>query len=104
MYLIQLLLPLYDNDKQAFPRDDFDEVRKQLADKFGGVTAFQRSPAVGLWKEDGDSVNRDDVVMFEVMTDELDENWWRDYGIRLRKKFRQDELIIRAMNATQLGG
>ena len=68
MYLIQLLLPLYDNNKQAFARADFDKVRQELTQKFGGVTAFQRSPAVGLWKEGDEDVSRDDVIMFEVMT------------------------------------
>jgi hypothetical protein len=40
MYLIQLLLPLYDNEKRPFTRLDFDSVRKDLTERFGGVTAF----------------------------------------------------------------
>jgi hypothetical protein len=51
MYLIQLHLPLHDNDKRAFPAQHFDTVRNTLTERFGGVTAFLRSPAVGLWKE-----------------------------------------------------
>ncbi|MEK6336270.1 MAG: hypothetical protein AABM67_15185 [Acidobacteriota bacterium] len=75
MHLIQLLLPLHDNHKQKFPVEYFHSVRRTLTEHFGGVTAFLRSPAVGLWK-DGDDVNHDEVVMFEVISAELDKNWW----------------------------
>lgn len=47
MHLIQLFLPLYDNDGQAFAKPLFDTVRGELTERFGGVTAFVRSPAVG---------------------------------------------------------
>lgn len=102
MYLIQLLLPLYDNEKKSFPSQHFDEIRLQLAERFGGVTAFIRSPAVGLWKEGDIEVSRDDVVMLEVMTAELDERWWTNYRKQLEQKFRQDDLVIRALDARKL--
>ena len=47
MYLVQLLLPLYDNANTRFPRETFDHVRQELTDRFGGVTAFLRSPEKG---------------------------------------------------------
>jgi hypothetical protein len=62
-------------------------VRKDLMECFGGVTAFLRSPAVGLWKEGNDEVNRDEVVMFEVMTDQLDEDWRWAIGQNCRTNF-----------------
>ena len=102
MYLVQLLLPLYDNDKKPFSRADFETVRQDLTQKFGGVTAFQRSPAVGLWKEGEDDVSRDDVVMFEVMTENLDEGWWKEYRESLQRRFRQEELVVRALKASKL--
>ena len=40
MHLIQLFLPLYDNDGQAFAKPLFDTVRGELTERFGGVTAF----------------------------------------------------------------
>jgi hypothetical protein len=102
MHLIQLMLPLHDNNEQSFARADFDIVRHELIQKFGGVTAFQRSPAIGLWKDGDDDVSRDDVVMFEVMSDELDEEWWRNYRETLERRFRQEELIVRALSITKL--
>jgi hypothetical protein len=102
MYLIQLLLPLHDNDKVPFPAEYFDIVRKTLTERFGGVTAFLRSPAVGLWKEDEDDVTHDEVVMFEVISSELDSDWWEKYRIELQNKFRQDELLLWASNIRKL--
>jgi hypothetical protein len=101
MYLVQLLLPLHDNDGRDFPPDYFTQVRAELTERFGGVTAFIRSPAVGLWKESAE-VNRDEVVMFEMLEDELDKGWWSRYREQLQKKFRQDEILIWASGITRL--
>jgi hypothetical protein len=94
MHLIQLLLPLYDNNNHKFSNAHFNRVRQELTDRFGGVTAFVRSPAVGLWKERNDEVNRDEVIMFEVMAEQLDKEWWAAYRIKLQEQFRQDEVLI----------
>jgi hypothetical protein len=102
MYLIQLLLPLHDNDNQAFPSEYFDVVRRTLTERFGGVTAFLRSPAVGLWKEGEEELKHDEVVMFEVITREPDRDWWTGYRIELQNKFSQDELHVWASNITKL--
>ncbi len=102
MHLVQLLLPLHDNHQKAFPPAHFEKVREQLTNRFGGVTAFVRSPAVGLWKEDTDDVNRDDVVMFEVVTEQLDRAWWANYREHLQDQFRQEELLVWASEITKL--
>jgi hypothetical protein len=103
MHLVQLLLPTHDNQKRRFPRQLFDEVRRELAEKFGGVTAFVRSPAIGLWRDnDDEDVSRDDVVMFEVMCNDLDESWWSHYRTSLEDAFRQDELMVRAILVRKL--
>jgi hypothetical protein len=62
----------------------FSQVRRELTDRFGGVTAFVRAPAVGLWKESADDINRDAVVMFEVLAEQLDRDWWSLYGKQLQ--------------------
>jgi len=102
MHLIQFLLPLHDNSNQKFPETHFSRVREDLTERFGGVTAFVRSPAVGLWKEGKDTVNRDEVVMFEVTADQLDKEWWATYRKQLQAQFRQDEVLIWASNITKL--
>lgn len=96
MHLVQLLLPLRDNDGTPFPRASLDAVRHELTDRFGGVTAHLRAPAAGAWKDDEGDVARDDVVIVEVMADALDRAWWADYRRALESRFRQDEIVIRA--------
>ena len=102
MHLVQLLLPLYDNNKQPFAREDFDRVRDELVKRFGGITAFRRSPAEGLWREGQGDVSYDEVIIFEVMTERLDREWWLTYRKRLEKHFRQERIIIRATQVEQL--
>jgi hypothetical protein len=79
MHLIQLLLPLQDQAGQPFAHDLYDEVRKELVARFGGLTTYSRAPAKGLWKEDRQSIEQDDIVVYEVMADALDRRWWVAY-------------------------
>src|SRR5690349_12249496 len=96
MHLVQLFLPLSDNAGAPFPGSLFGAVRTELTDAFGGVTAYQRSPATGMW-EDDDTVCRDQLVLFEVMVEALDRDWWRRYAGELAQRFRQDEVLVRVM-------
>ncbi|HEX6260474.1 MAG TPA: hypothetical protein VFZ51_07450 [Woeseiaceae bacterium] len=96
MYLIQMLLPLRDNEDVAFPGRLYEEVRVNLAEHFGGVTTYMRAPATGIWEDNGDLV-RDEVVIFEVMTDRLEREYWRLYRIELQEAFRQDVIVIRSL-------
>lgn len=95
MHLIQILLPLYDNDATPLHRLH-QEVKKELTAQFGGLTAYSRGPAEGLWMQDGASV-KDDIVVYEVMTDGLDAAWWKEYRHGLEARFAQIEVVIRAM-------
>ena len=96
MYLVEFLLPVFDNDGAQIPKDEFERVRRELTQRFGGITAFTRSPASGLWADDKGVVRHDDLVGFEVMTESLDRDWWRDYRDQLAKRFRQEEIVMRA--------
>ena len=51
MHLFQILLPLTDNTGQPFVREDFDNVKEELASRFQGVTAYLQAPAEGLWRK-----------------------------------------------------
>ena len=96
MHLIQLLLPLYTNEKQSFPAEYYSFIKKELTEKFGGLTAYTRSPATGLWKETHDKTIKDDIVIYEVMCQNIDTKWWKVYKNKLEKTFMQEEIIIRA--------
>lgn len=95
MHLIQILLPLYDNDGEPFPHDLYLRLRDELSERFGGITTYMRSPARGIWKETQDSTVHDDIVIYEVMADHLDREWWRAYREMLTETFRQALLIVR---------
>ena len=102
MHLVQLLLPLYDNDGRAFPSAHYASVRATLTDRFGGLTAYTRAPAQGLWSESDGPPKRDDIVVYEVMTDTLDRAWWADFRRSLERRFAQEELVIRALAVERL--
>jgi hypothetical protein len=101
VHLIQILLPIYDNAGAPLPRELFSKVREELTGAFGGLTAFTRAPAEGLW-QDGSGTARDDIVIFEVMADALDEGWWRAYRDELERRFRQETVLIRAQETRLL--
>ena len=96
-WVVQILLPLYDNEGARFGEDVYARTRTELLDAFGGLTAYQRSPARGLWKSDDGEVARDDVVIFEVMTPDLDRSWWHRYRIELEHRFKQETILTRAL-------
>ena len=102
MYLVQILLPLYDNEGHEFEAREYLELRSELADRFGGVTAYTRAPARGVWKGDSGETSRDDIVIFEVMTEELDRTWWTTFRKQLERRFRQESVIVRALTSTVL--
>jgi hypothetical protein len=101
MYLIQFLLPLRDNERRPFARADFERVRAELTERFGGVTAFLQAPASGVWKDAGETTH-DELVLYEVMTEALDRAWWKGYRAELEKRFRQEAIVVRALGAESL--
>ena len=96
MHLIQILLPLFDKQGTAQPRSSFRGVERELTERFGGLTAYVRSPARGRWLTEEGEIEPDDIVLFEVMTESLDHAWWALYRERLARRFSQDDLVVRA--------
>lgn len=99
-FLVEIFLPLYkgkgDGSGQRVGKEILDSVRTELTEKYGGVTAYLRSPASGEWKDEQAHVVHDDLVIFEVMTDSLEKDWWTKFKRRLESIFQQKEILIRA--------
>ena len=95
--LVQMLLPLRMRDGTDVPAEMFSEVRAELTQRFGGVTAYSRSPATGLWKRTDAEVERDQVIMVEVVVTAFDREWWMHYRDRLAQRFDQEEIHARAI-------
>ena len=95
MHLIQIYLPVRDNKDMAFSKETYSRIREELTKQFGGLTAYTRAPAEGLWKDEQNNAHHDDIVIFEVMAAELDGPWWQAYKQQLKQTFSQAEIIIR---------
>lgn len=102
MHLIQLLLPVEDEQGKPYPRALYDDLVERLTERFGGVTAYTRAPATGLWEADSGQTVRDLVVVYEVMAERLDLDWWARLRTELEHAFAQDEIVVRAQTIRRL--
>jgi hypothetical protein len=102
MFLVQLFVPLASATQPGAKPADLEQLQRELAQQFGGVTAFVSQPAAGLWKPDSDQIIRDSVILLEVMVAELDRAWWARWREQIERRFRQDNLLIRAVECAQL--
>jgi hypothetical protein len=97
MHLMQILLPLYAKDGTRIPEREFAIVRRELTERFGGVTAYLRAAASGLWKSPDGGIDRDEMIMIEVVIERLEREWWTSYRSELEARFHQDALHLRAI-------
>jgi hypothetical protein len=95
MHLIEIFLPLSDNEGVPFASSHYSELRYTLTSEFGGLTAFTRAPAEGTEKDEGRE-RQDQLIVFEVMVGELDKSWWKVFRQQLETVFKQDQILIRA--------
>lgn len=102
MQLVQLLLPVRDNEGKAFGPEPFRATREELVNRFGGITTYTRAPASGLWKPDGQAASQDDVLVYEVVVPSLDREWWGVFRQKLERTFRQESILIRAIEVSLL--
>lgn len=95
MHLVQFFLPTYSNSADRFPSKFFSQVRDEIVERFGGITVYTRSPAQGLWQEEGTTIH-DEMVVYEVMVEPFEEAWWQAYRQKLEKLFEQERILMRA--------
>ena len=102
MHLVEILLPAADNFGRPFDPRHYDKLRDMLTRQFGGLTAFSRSPAQGFWRPGEEMTHVDDVLIFEVMADELDRDWWGALRTELEIALEQTEIVIRTHEIQRL--
>ncbi|MBC7913706.1 MAG: hypothetical protein H7Y07_06245 [Pyrinomonadaceae bacterium] len=95
MQQIQIFLPLYNENGEAFSKHYYSSLKEDLTDKFGGITIYTRSPAIGFWKENETKIVKDEIIIYEIMAESVDKDWWQRCRNGLEKLFRQDQIIIR---------
>jgi len=101
MHLVQILLPLADNDGTPIPEELLAGIREELIARFGGLTAYAQAPAQGVWARDGIR-QKDDIVVVEVMVESLDENWWHDFRRCQEVLLKQESLVVRSFEIHRL--
>ena len=99
-WLVQMLLPVVHRRRNG--RKTYDAITRELAERFGGATAYTRAPAAGLWKNPAARTERDDIIVVEVMVDTVDRKWWGAFRRRLEKRLRQKEIVVRAHEVQRL--
>jgi hypothetical protein len=95
-HLVQLYLPLADNDGNRFDRSTFQAIEDLLSEEFQGFTSFARAPADGVWGSMDERVQREDIVVYEVIVAELNRDWWSQYRLELERELEQEKILIRA--------
>lgn len=102
MFVVQIYLPLELPDGSPVPAEMFERIKEQLTERFGGVTAFLQSPAEGAWKPSTGAPVHDRIAVFEVMVQDVDTVWWREYREALEVELRQEQILVRLFQVTVL--
>jgi hypothetical protein len=95
MHLVEIFLPLFDSIGDRFMRVDYQVIENELTERYGGITAYPRTPASGLWKDSEDETQNDQLVVYEVLLKEVDTVWWHEYRRKLELVFRQEKILVR---------
>ena len=95
-HCVELFLPLRKAGGEPIALDVYQALEDELTQRFGGVTAFSRAPARGRWTASGGRPTTDDIVIYEVMVRELDQQWWAQLRERLESELEQEEVLVRA--------
>lgn len=98
MHLVQLLIPTEGLSAQG----GLSRITEELLERFGGLTAYTRTPVHGEWIAPSGERTPDEIIVVEVMTDAIDKAWWHDYGRELAKRLEQEEVVIRAHQVERL--
>jgi hypothetical protein len=101
MHLIQIFLPLFDNQGNQFSADKFSEVRQSMVTRYGGVTIYKQA-ASGLWENESGHIDKDTLIVMEVIIKKLHKRWWKHLRQSLEKDFQQNRILIRALPCSVL--
>jgi hypothetical protein len=100
-FLVQILLPRETGEGEPVSQEWLERLLHELTEKFGGATSFVRAPGRGLWRSGGE-IERDTIAVVEVMSEQLQPDYWRALRERLEKELVQEEIVIRAHDVIPL--
>ncbi|MHA4896281.1 inorganic diphosphatase [Pedobacter sp. PWIIR3] len=100
--LIQLQVPVYDVEGKRFPKRHFTQLHQQLTDKFGGLTVYSRSIANGFGNQDEGPTVKEKILVYEVMAENVELDFWKKLKASLMKKFEQDDLMMSSVKVSRI--
>jgi inorganic pyrophosphatase len=96
--LVQLFLPIEDKKGKPFAAKYYDKIKETLIKKFDGVSIYSNAPVNGRWADEQSNIEKDKLIVYEVMTDMIDLTYWESYKLVLEKQFKQDTIVIRCLD------
>jgi len=100
--LVQLFVPLNDGQGQPIPEQLYGKLSEELKERFGGVTVYSRAPAKGIWKRDAEDTERDELLIYEVLINARETEFWINLKGRLERQLKQDEILVLLSNTRKL--
>lgn len=105
-YRFDIYLPLKYNDGTDIEPEKFQETRRELVDKFGGLTwigNIGRPAILGFWREE-EKIFQDENDLFVIYTEreEVYKEYFRQYKEVLKQRFKQREIFIAVEEVTIL--
>jgi hypothetical protein len=97
-----MLLPTKDNAGTPYPDSFWQRLKRDMVERFGGVTAYTRAPAEGVWSGPADGAKAEDICIVEVMVSQIDEKWWHRYRADLENDWAQQKVVVRATPFVEL--
>lgn len=73
----------------------YKSIRLELTERFGRLTAYSRSPATGLWKDDDEELTVDKLIVYEVIANDFEKKFWKSFKEILKAQLKQEDKIIR---------
>lgn len=103
MFEVQLLIPLSDNEGDAFDESDFEEFREELLDLFGGYTEYPGT-TLGGWVHDGDTYTDESRIFGVAISSLSDGPKVVEAAEFAADHFDQESVFVRYLGRTEFIG
>ena len=92
--LYQIYLPLTYNDGRPIEKEKFQLTRQELITRFGGLTSTPPGFPLQGWWQSTQSVVMDDIVIWTVLTQADEDQFFLKYKDILKQRFAQEEVFL----------
>lgn len=92
--LYQLYLPLTYNDGRPIEKQKFHLTRQELTTRFGGLTSTPPGFPLQGWWHSTQGIVMDDIVIWTILTQDDEDQFFLNYKETLRQRFAQEEIFL----------